>query len=51
MKSLTGFVSGLIFESDAGCKSSSSFVASSSRIKLQTVEYSDMKQVYHDCID
>ena len=34
MKSLTRFVSGLIFESDAGLNCSSSFVASSSRIKL-----------------
>ena len=46
MKSFTRFVSGLIFESDAGLNCSSSFVVSSSRIKLQTlVEHSDMKQV------
>ena len=46
MKSLTRFVSGLIFESDAGLNCSSSFVASSFRIKLQIlVEHSDMEQV------
>ena len=46
MKNLTRFVSALIFESDAGLNCSSSLVASSSRIKLQTlVEHSDMKQV------
>ena len=36
----------IILESDARCNCSSSFGASSSRIKLQTiVQYSDVKQV------